>query len=93
VVALDDKLIQISRLGRIQCLEGEIIKNQKLDPDELSHLGVVARVEAGRSKSPVETVGAFEMHADPSECLDRPLLLLGLRGRAASRRIGRSRPG
>ena len=45
-VALDDELVDICGVEVVEGLEGEVVKQQKVDADELSHLGVVAVVQA-----------------------------------------------
>ncbi len=45
-MALDDELVDVGRVEGVEGLEGEVVKDQKVDPDELAEFGVVAVVEA-----------------------------------------------
>ena len=46
-MSLDDQLIDVGRIGAVERLQAEIVEDQQVHAEQLSHLGVVAVVEPG----------------------------------------------
>jgi hypothetical protein len=44
-MALDDQLVDIRGIERVEDLQSEVIQDQQVDPDQLAALDVVAVVE------------------------------------------------
>ena len=59
-VALDDQLVNVGGVQSVHRLQGKIVQDQQVHPDELSDLGVVAVVEARGPQAFQQHVGAAE---------------------------------
>ena len=57
---LDDELVDVGGVERVEGLQTKVIEDERLDPDELAGFGVVAVVEPGAPQSHEEQVGALE---------------------------------
>ena len=58
-----DELIDVRGVGGVEGLQGEVVDDQQVDPQQLADLSVVAVVEAAGPKSSKHPVAALEVHA------------------------------
>ena len=58
-VAFDDQLVDVGGVERVHRLQGEVIKDEQIDAEQLAELGVVAVVEPGSPELLEEDVGPF----------------------------------
>jgi hypothetical protein len=61
----DHKLVEVCGFCGIEGLDREIVEEQEIDPDELSHLEVEAGVETSRLQPLQHPVGPLEVDRDP----------------------------
>jgi phosphotransferase system IIB component len=62
-MSLDDQLIDVGRIGAVERLQAEVVEDQQVHAEQLSHLGVVAVVEPGSLQAFEELIGPLEVHA------------------------------
>ena len=71
-MALDDELVDVGGLGRIERREGEVVEDEQVDPQQAAQLGVVGGVEPGCPEALEEPVGAPDEDAPPAPAGDVP---------------------
>lgn len=71
-MAFDHELVDVRRLGRVECGEGEVVEDEQVDPQQAAQLGVVGGVQAGCPEALEEPVGPSDEDAPPAPAGDVP---------------------